>query len=344
VKVDAGIPAVADASLRQRIRFIKVEVNVRSLLIVLLVCWSGQVFGCDFCNCLMGINPYYSSSNALHVSMLFQHSTSSAGSSAVDVPALMRAVPGQTFSPDAITHGGAGVTSESRKTIELAYRFHLFDDLMVSALAPYRMMEVRGAESFSVDGFGDITVLAHYITTPALWERVPVTLLLGGGVQLPTGSSTRTDPGGDFVEPDIQPGSGSVNYIVSSTITLQPGPWTCVLDVYGKLNTKNARQDGLGNSLAITAGVSRELTRDNSSLFAILANAGLRGETASRDRIGGVINPETGSTSLYGNIGAQVLFGILRLDVGVLIPLLQDRPAGAPDEETRVISGLRVEL
>ncbi len=318
---------------------------MRFLLVVLFFASTVQVFACDFCNCLMGINPYYSSSNALHVSMLFQHSTTPPEEAAPgDVPQLMRSVPGEVLSPASVTHGGAGGSSETRKTIELAYRFHLFDDLLISCLAPYRMTQVSGGESFSANGFGDITVLAHYVARPHLWDRAPVTLLLGGGVQLPTGSSTRTDPAGDLVEPDVQPGSGSVNYIVSSTMMVQPGPWTFVLDVYGKLNARNSRQDKLGNSLAITAGASHELTRDNSSLFAIVANAGLRGETASRDRVAGVLNPETGSTSLYGNIGAQVFFGILRLDVGVLIPISQDRPTGAPDEDTRVVSGLRLEL
>jgi Putative MetA-pathway of phenol degradation len=319
------------------------EVKVRTLFFVLFFVWTGQLFACDFCNCLMGINPYYSSSNALHVSMLFQHSTSP-GVEEIAAPVLMRGVPGEVISPAAVTHGGAGASSETRKTIELAYRFHVSDDLMVTALAPYRMMQISGTESFSVNGFGDITVLAHYVMRPAFWEQTPVTLLLGGGVQLPTGSHTRTDPGGDLVEPDVQPGSGSVNYILSSTMTVQPGRWTFALDVYGKLNTRNSRQDKLGNSLAITAGVSRELMRDNSSLFAVVANAGLRGETASRDRVESVEDPETGTTSLYGNVGAQVSFGILRLDVGVLVPVSQERPAGAPDEETRLVSGLRLEL
>jgi len=43
-------------------------------LFLLLMANPGQLSACDFCNSVMGINPYYMVSDALHVSMLFQRS------------------------------------------------------------------------------------------------------------------------------------------------------------------------------------------------------------------------------------------------------------------------------
>jgi hypothetical protein len=322
----------------------------RKLLVLLVVFLVGQEFStaCDFCNCVMGINPYYVESDAIHVSMLFQRSRG--GGSEIAAPAGDMSL-GKIFSegiggPGSLLHDnhGGGSHSETKNTIEIAYRYHLLRNVLLSGFFPYHTLRVRSTTSYSIDGPGDLTLMAQYVARSVIGDRTPATLVMGGGLQLPTGSNSRRDPDGELLEPHMQPGSGSLNYVISMTATVQPGRWTLALDVLGKLNTRNDRNDRLGNSLALSGFVSRELFRDEYSEFALVGNGGLRGEFAARDLVQGIRDSDTGVTSLYGNLGVQVYYSILRIDFTVLVPVSQDRPAGGLDEEARFVSGVRIEL
>ena len=77
----------------------------------------------------MGINPYYVESDAIHVSMLFQRSRG--GGSEIAAPAGDMSL-GKIFSegiggPGSLLHDnhGGGSHSETKNTIEIAYRYHL---------------------------------------------------------------------------------------------------------------------------------------------------------------------------------------------------------------------------
>ncbi len=322
----------------------------RKFVVLLVFFLVGPEFStaCDFCNCLMGINPYYMESDAIHVSMLIQRSRG--GGNQIAAPAgdmsLGKIFSGGIGGPGSVLHDdhGGGAHSETKNTIEIAYRYHLLRNVLLSGFFPYHTLRVRSTTAYSIDGPGDLTVMAQYVARTVVGDRTPATLVMGGGLQLPTGSNSRRDPDGELLEPHMQPGSGSLNYVVSMTATVQPGRWTLALDVLGKLNTRNDRNDRLGNSLALSGFASRELFRDEYSQFALVGNGGIRGEFAARDLVQGIRDSDTGVTSLYGNLGVQVYYAFLRVDFTVLIPVSQDRPAAGLDEEARFVSGVRIEL
>jgi hypothetical protein len=322
----------------------------RKLLVLLIFFLVGPEFStaCDFCNCVMGINPYYMESDAIHVSMLFQRSNGGGNENAAPEGdlSLGKILSGGIGGPGSILHDEHGGVShsETKNTIEIAYRYHLLRNVLLSGFFPYHTLRVRSTTSYSIDGPGDVTLMAQYVARTVIGDRTPATLVMGGGLQLPTGSNARTDPDGELLEPHMQPGSGSLNYVLSMTATVQPEGWTLALDALGKLNTRNNRDDRLGNSLALSGFVSRELFRDDYSQFALVGNGGIRGEFAARDFAGGIRDSDTGVTSLYGNLGVQVYYSFLRLDFTVLIPISQDRPASGLDEEARFVSGVRIEL
>jgi hypothetical protein len=319
------------------------------VLLAFFVAGTGLSTACDFCNCVMGINPYYVESDAIHVSTLFQRSSgggSEVPHTAGDVP-VGKILSGGIGGPGSILHdeaGGAGSHSETKNTIEIAYRYHLLRNVLVSGFFPYHTLRVRSATEFSIGGPGDLTLIAQYVSRTVVGDKTPATLVMGGGLQLPTGSNSRRDPEGELLEPHMQLGSGSLNYVLSMTATVQPDRWTLALDLFGKLSTRNKRNDRLGNSLALSGFVSRELFRDEYSRFALVGNGGIRGEFAARDIVAGIRDSDTGFTSLYGNLGVQIYFSFLRVDFTVLIPISQDRPANGLDEQARFVSGVRIEL
>lgn len=224
---------------------------------------------------------------------------------------------------------------------------------MLTAIVPFSQMEIRAINQLSVLGIGDATLLAHAVFSFEPFEDAPLTLLLGGGIKLPTGASALTDDSGARLDTRAQSGSGSVDFIFNPAATLQLEAWTLALDALAKVNTSNRFNTTLGNSASLSATASRDLLRHNPSSFAVIGTLGGRVESAAQDRIGstggvggmgGTLDEDSGYTALYLNAGGQAMLGAFRLTLTGLFPLSQSRPALSMREDARMLAGLRVEF
>ncbi len=312
----------------------------------------GIAGACDFCNCLMGINPNYNGEDKIIFHFLLQHSYyTPSGDTALQFGSKPAAGGYGRYPlgmPPKLYHlGGEGTEPayETRQTFEIAYQHHFSDHIMATVMLPYAISDLESGENrVSVRGIGDPTLLAHYIITDMISPDIPATLLIGGGIKLPLGQHTLRDARGTLLDPRLQPGSGSVDVLANLMATAQFGSWTTALDAYGKINTTNGSGDRMGSSLALSATVNHDLLRSNQDLFAIVGIAGLREEMAGRDRIVGEIDERSGFTATYGSLGAQVVYGAVKLDMTVLLPLHQNRSSSEPMERPRILSGLRYEF
>lgn len=312
----------------------------RFILIVGFLLTESSI-ACDLCNCLRGINPYYTTSNGLSLHMLMQrsrhHHDEKEAALVADGPVLMNESNGLHH-----VENPSGV--ERRTTLELSYQHHLSEDLMATILTPYSFASLESPDPVSHNGMGDVTLLSHYIATTELADEWTGRFIIGGGVKFPTGKNSFRDPLGNRLDPHLQLGSGSTDVVLNGTFIVHHNAWSLALDAYGKLNTENKHGERLGNSIAGSIGASRELFRDNSAVFGIVGLASLRGEHAAKDVLNGIRDASSGFTSFYTNVGGQVYFQFLRLDVSLLIPVSQSRATGVPEEETRVLTGVRFEL
>ncbi|MBX2992672.1 MAG: transporter [Bacteroidetes bacterium] len=317
--------------------------TVASLLALLLLPSAGTA--CDFCNCLMGINPFYSSQNSIAVHFLYQQShhasvLSDAGQDS-DAPLLKAAPEGANH----LHHGGTGFSGETReyrRTIELAYQHHLSEHILVTLLVPFSFVTVQSSTSLSIQGNGDATLTGQYVAV--LDERAgsKFTLLFGGGVQLPTGRSNAKDKNGTLLDFRLQPGSASVGFVLTTSGFYQTESWVFAADIFGKMNRRNSAGSRLGNSLLATLLASRDILRDNPSLFALTASAGIRAEFTGQDILTGNKDPDSGAEVYYLNGGTELAYDFLRFDLRALVPLHQRRSGNAPQESTRFMAGLRV--
>lgn len=315
------------------------------LPLLLMVPSSTQA--CDFCNCVMGINPFYTSMNRIGVTTLFQNSRS-----AGTVP--QAGDPGSKFNPaygklyhgvDVVDSAGVPVTqTEQRLTFEFSYRHHLSEHVIVTGLLPFTFSRTEAVGSLSVRGLGDATVLGHYILGDLFSERTSSTLLIGGGLELPTGNNGLRDDDGHLLDPRFQLGSGTVDLIGNVLLTVPVDKWNLALDVYGKLNNENGRGNRLGHSLALTASASRELYRNNPANVALIGVGGVREELAGKDLIAGELDASSGSSVLWGNIGAQLVVGSLKVNATALVPFAQQRDEGGADERVRFSVGAGFEF
>jgi hypothetical protein len=301
---------------------------------------------CDFCNCLLGINPYYSTQNTLTVSYLFQRSdhpiahVHSASSSALS---LRKSAP---LSLHHINHGGEGdsvPTQESRHTIELAYRHHLTEDVLLTLLVPFsRTKQEKPSSSLTVMGSGDITLLGHYNLRLSESLGTRLMLLIGGGIVVPVGRTDARDAAGTLLDYRLQPGRGAVGFVTTATGILQRESWTFGADAFARWNTKTSAGNRLGHNFAATLAASRELLRDNPSLFALVASVGGRLEYASKDLLAGVPDATSGATVFYLSAGVDAVYDFLRFELRTLVPVHQQRPEGGANERTRFMVGMRL--
>lgn len=298
----------------------------------------GSAAACDFCGCVTGINPYYSGDNRIGISTLLQRSRFEQTGSGGSVTKLLHGV--------GTPHQGSETISgtERRLTIELSYRHHLSRRFLLTGLVPFTLSDVNATGHLHVQGFGDATLLGHYVIDGLFSERRPGMLLIGGGVKFPTGDHTLNDDNGEIIEHDLQPGSGSFDLVGNALLTAPVGMVTLAADLYGKLNGSDGNGYSRGNSLALTGTGSYDLYRDNPTHTAVVGTAGLRAELAGQDVIEGEQAEGTGAETLWATLGAEVIVGSAKLNLGALVPLSQRRDGSGADEEIRFTAGVAYEF
>ena len=305
---------------------------------------------CDFCNCVMGINPFYTTVDRVGLTTLLQRSSTDGGVLHSDQSGS-KMNPVSSASPK-ILHG-SGVTdstgefypeTEQRLTIELSYRHHFSRRVVVTGLLPFTLSRIESVGTLSVQGLGDATVLGHYIFDNLLSQRTPSTLLVGGGLELPTGNNSLRNDHGHLIDARFQPGSGSVDVVANMLLTVPVGKWILAFDAYGKLNNSNGRDDRIGNSLALTSTASHELYRNNPANVAVIGMGGLREELAGKDYINGQRDLTSGFSALWANLGSQLVAGSLKINATALFPLAQHREQGGANESVRFSAGIAYEF
>ncbi len=312
------------------------------LLFVIGSCLSLRVsFACDFCNCLSGINPYYNGKNRFVLNFLLQRSFLPP-----ILPTPTNTLQTKHMSLATAMHSGHGAslfpTTETRRTIEVMVQHHLTDRLMLTALAPFSTLTIEQGSSLSVSGVGDVSLLAHYVFEFDVLDRA--TLLLGGGIKTPIGLSNLTDANGMRLDTRFQSGTGSWDFILNPSFFASHLGFTYALDVFAKFNTSGTVGDRIGSSVSATATLSHDLFRHNASQMALVGIIGARLETKTKDWISGRFDADSDFTSLYGQVGGQVIFHFVKLDFLVLAPLHQSRSALAMNEQTRFLTGARLEF
>jgi hypothetical protein len=309
-----------------------------------------SALACDFCNSLLGINPYYNGKNRLSVNFLSQRSFIGAPIAQTANSANNNSA-GKINSLPLLMHGGHSARQsevrETRQTVELAFQYHLYERLMLTAAIPISSLSLRQGSSMSVSGVGDATIFAHFVSQPSWLESfssLPATWLIGFGVKTPTGLNDLTDANGNRVDTRFQSGSGSWDYLLNTLLSMQNGRFIFTLDALGKLNSANALGDRLGHSFSTTATVAREIGRWNEQGSALIAIVGGRYEAKSQDWIAGRYDSESSFRAIYAQVGAQIAFQFIRLEGFVIVPIHQARAQFAPNEQTRFLTSARVEF
>lgn len=173
-----------------------------------------------------------------------------------------------------------GVTEKLTLSMNVPFfndRYHEhFDDVDRAAGDPGEFTNQDGAT-----GFGDITFMAKY----GVWQTTKHLLIAGAGVKFATGEYELRNSEGDINEPTIQPGTGSIDPIISLlyNFSLVPNKWNFFASVAHRFTTENSLDYEFGDSTFIDGGVNYQANEKVSLLLQINTRISGRDEFLDMD-------------------------------------------------------------
>lgn len=295
--------------------------KIRYLLLLFLMILAFKSPGCDICGC------------------------ANSGSYFGLMPQSHRSLIGVRYQRlHFVTHGDSKVlrTEEHFNVSELYARFFPVKRVQVMAFVPYRFdRQVTSADTKKQQGLGDVTVLANYNVLNSLMDTESAsdfthTLLVGGGIKLPTGRFK-------FDENDVlqvananfQLGTGSTDFILNAFYTVNKGDWGLATNISHKLNTTNSQSYRFGNQFYGTIDLYRSFQIGNS--FTLTPSIGVYGEKSAHGTKDGQILEETGGKQLNGTLGLTLFTNRWTVGIHAQKPLSQKSASGHVIAKERVL-------
>lgn len=226
-------------------------------------------------------------------------------------------------------HHGTTYSQENFTTAELWGRFNPHRRWQIFAFVPYNIYQQNmNGDIRRNTGLGDVTLLSNFtLTNPdryldSDWKH---NLMAGAGLKIPTGAWNRQLVNGTEQNPNLQPGTGSVDYMVNAIYTLRYKQWGLNTDVVYRLNSRNPSDFRFGNRF--TAG-SRAFYWLQSGKIGLLPSAGAGFEYGRHDLDEGLLVSESGGHCLMGVGGFDIYTPHFSAGVSYQQPLVQELGGG----------------
>ncbi|MCC7504199.1 MAG: hypothetical protein IT259_02810 [Saprospiraceae bacterium] len=294
---------------------------MRTLFIaVALLAFMPSMSACDVCGCSIGGN-YFGILPQFHRHFIGLRWSEQQFNSSHTRAALL---------------AGDDVTDEQFRTIDLLARFYPWQRVQILALAPYHdFQRTEHGLPIHTQGIGDVSVLANYIvfdSGDSLRRSWRHTLTLGGGLKLPTGKHTLYNTEGELIHPNMQPGTGSTDFMISAAYTLRKGAWGLSTDGIARLNTANNDEYRFGNRLS---GSAKIFYWNKIGPFTLLPNLGVFSDYAQPNRDKGETVDNTGGLVTLATSGLEVYTGRFSIGFTYQIPVYENLGDGAIDARNR---------
>jgi hypothetical protein len=184
-------------------------------------------------------------------------------------------------------------------------------------------------------GLGDAVLLLNYNALRHTWGEGGAwkqMLWLGGGVKLPTGRFD-ADLVRQGINPNMQPGTGTLDGLLSGMYNLRHDRWGLAADALVRLSQTNSEGYRFGNRLNASG---RFFYQMQTGATRWLPTAGAMYEWSAKDRHQGERTPETGGYCLLGHIGLDVYWDRFAVGVTGQIPMAQHLGNGYLQARLRV--------
>ncbi|MEN9337008.1 MAG: hypothetical protein RLZZ500_1995 [Bacteroidota bacterium] len=225
--------------------------------------------------------------------------------------------------------------NEQYNTLQVWSRLPVTKRIQVAVLIPYHFHQRQTAlGSQEIQGLGDVTVLGNYRVFQNLKKdslTIQHTLIVGGGVKLPTGVYDQANNGS--VNPGYQLGTGSWDgiFLVDYTVRYKQIGINGVINYTNK--AENAKGYRFGNQFNY-AGTFFYIW--NAKNWTIAPQVGLNGEVYGHNVQHGQKLKATDGSVLFTKIGVETGFGKWSLGANIMLPLHQNLMSGNVNARSRI--------
>lgn len=271
--------------------------------ITALLLFGNQAFACDVCGCSLGafsqgIIPDYTSHfigvryNLAHFRAEIDHGTI----------------------------GGFEFSEDKYNRIELVGRYNATEKLKFNFYVPFVINQMKGSEQTTTkSGLGDPMFLVNYKFLKKEVELSQHYLTAGAGIKFPLGKSDLLE-NEELLNRNFQPGSGSFDFILTTSYYFRKKKMGYTLESSYKMNTTSNSGYRFGNQFNFSANMNYRLERPKLNW---LIYGGVYFEQASRHTENESFVFNTGGYGIYANAGVQFYFSKMRLSTGIQHPIYQ---------------------
>lgn len=231
---------------------------------------------------------------------------------------------------------------EKFNTVNLWGRFYPVKRVQLFVFVPFHdFQEAQQQQVTQSQGLGDISVSAFYTlinTGDSMTCNVKHTLLLGGGLKLPTGKFDNTAME-DAVSSALQNGSGSVDFPLHVMYTIRYKKVGCNVDVNYSFNTMNKDDYRYGNRFGSSLKI---FYWKNLGAFSLLPNTGIMYEQTEKDVKGHFYQLYSGGTITLLTAGMESYYKNLSLGFSFQQPLAQNLSNNLVTSKYRILLNVTV--
>lgn len=247
---------------------------------IVLLC-TIQTYACDICGCsISNYNPF-----------MFPHLVKSF----VSFSYLQRHY--------RLSGNDGSFATQRVNTFLLSAQINAGKKLQFSLMAPFQLTSIKSTGSRKLlNGIGDISVLASYKIWNKLTKTSRQTLLIGGGVKLPTGKYHPVDSD-KIQDQSFNVGSGSVDYVLNGSYKLGLHKWIINISSSYKYNTQNKDDFRFGDvfNTSMIAGKRLDIKK-----WAVMPYLLLNWEQQMQDANNHILQEKSGGHIITSGLGIDV--------------------------------------
>lgn len=199
---------------------------------------------------------------------------------------------------------------EYYNALQLWGRYSLGDRIQLFAFLPYIVnsrFEIDNNQR--VNGIGDATILANYCLTKRLTDsKLKHTVLVGGGVKLPTGKYDNAAISKEDGLPNMQAGTKSLDVLFNTNYTIEYEKNGINLDASYAVTTPNTYQYKFGNRLQFGLQGYRYLTLKALNIVPLIGGRFENTACDYENYATEIRNTMTGGTFVYLSAGFQCYY------------------------------------
>lgn len=245
--------------------------------------------------------------------------------------------------PSLFEHQPDEHSTDHYNTFQLWGRYNAGRRLQLFAFVPYRYnIQQTDSAATRSSGAGDVSFLANAVLIKERaaangWQQQ---LLAGGGLKLPTGRYTGITALDKQGLPNMQPGTGSWDFIVNSNYTLRHKSVGVNMDAAYTMTLPNAERYKYGNRL--NAGILGFYALKRGAV-SLLPQAGVRYEYTLHDYDNydrKWLNEQSGGYMCFATAGVQAYYKQLGLRLTYQLPVSQHYAGGYVTAKQKVDAGV----